>query len=257
MTSSLDLLKELRAASLDPTVGQSRRVQLFEHWFRQAVAEGRDPDSLETRIRNEEERFRAWTIQGPDLHLYWRGPSTFVRNDGRSRVPRRWLFEHETKIKLSRAIDVWPTCGEVNCIQPDHQESGRSERRLRYSREEMLGRLRVERLRLGHTPTLNEWDRRGLRPMREIVVRRFGSWERYCSEAGVPLPDAWRRYSREDALSALAYARERLGHFPTVDEYLALKDELRERGWPTTRETVRKLLGVVHWDEVRKTYADS
>lgn len=210
-----------------------------------ANAQGQPLHGLRRHTANEVERFFAHTIAGPDRHVYWDGAKTFRRNDGRSRKPLRWWWEHKHG-PLLRTDDIWMTCGAPNCICVDHATKGRSERRVIFKDEQMLGALQVLALRLGHTPTVVEWDHSGMSPTRAIFQRRFGSWSQAIAAAHLPpTPGARPKRTPAECRSAILLARKILNRWPTTTDFEKepLRTRLRTANLPTRHGTIRDALG--------------
>ncbi len=219
---------------------QARARDAYQAWFRKACAEGNPPDTLRHRVADEAERFFARTIPGPDGHTYWDGPldhRRFLRNDGHKRHPRYWWWEHVNG-PLPLRGHVSPCCGEPNCITPDHQVFvSWSEFKRRYTDEQIIGALQVAALRLGHTPTRKDWTTLNFQPSWSMVARRFSSWSRAISAAGLePHTPDYGRLSAADAIACIQSVVTRLGRVPTVAEW----DHNHER---PNRKTLVRIFG--------------
>jgi hypothetical protein len=228
------------------------RVMEFERSFREAAAAGNPPDSLSRYTIDEVERFWAHTLPGLDGHVYWDGPKQFVRNDKGHRKPVRWVWERKHG-PIPVTTDVWTTCGEPNCISPDHITAGRSPRRERFQRDHMLGVLQVAALRLGRPPTTKWWKERKMHPTTHTVQRYFGSWERYLRAAGLEpskMQKSWVRATREEAVAAFRAVEEKIGHPPTNPEFGACREWLIEQGLRSSPTTIRRQLGCKDWPEL-------
>lgn len=227
-----------------------RRQQAFENLFRAAAKEGQPLDALRRYTADEGERFFAQTIPGIDGHVYWDGwVDRFKRNDGKTRVPRRWWWAHVHGAEPGYYEDIVPTCGELNCINPEHCEQGRGLRRQRFTTEQMLGAIRVAALRLGRAPVSTEWDGLGLKPSRTLYKLRFGTWGNAIRSAGleyVHSHDGGYSASPADCIEAIRHVRKALGHWPTVTEFRASGELLGKANLPTDRRTVMKHLGPWH-----------
>jgi hypothetical protein len=220
-------------------------AEAFGRLFRASCAAGLPLDGLRKHTGDEIERFFAQTIPGLDGHVYWDGARYgFARNDGKLRTPRRWWWAHVNGVEPGQYEDIVSTCGEQNCINPEHCEQGRGLRRERVGREAMLGSVRVAALRLGRAPNSMEWNTLGLNPTRKTLVQRFGSWENVIREAGVEyghIPG--RKASPRLCIEALRFARKQLGHWPSYREFLRVAPLLRAEGLPSASVTIRKHLG--------------
>jgi hypothetical protein len=217
----------------------------FERLFRASFQLGQPLSGLRRHTTNEVERFFAHTIPGPDGHVYWDGPQTFTRNDGKTRIPRRWWWAHKHGRELGQHEDLIPTCGQSSCVNPDHCEIGRGLRRLRFDREAMLGALRVGALRLGHAPNWAEWDTLGLSPSQPTYKLRFGSWGKALREAGLT-PGRGSQYAPTtpaSCLEALRLVHKTLGRWPSRKDFEDSRQVLITAGLPSSSSTIKKYLG--------------
>ena len=85
-------------------------------------------------------------------------------------------------------------------------------------------------------PEYEEWRGLRARPAGITITRRFGKWCIACDEAGVPCTPRKRREgtTKTQCAMALIEARERLGHYPSYNEYGDLwHDQLKEDGYPS------------------------
>ena len=106
---------ELRDAGASPM----RRREAYNDWFRQSCREGRRPSALRTNSPDETERFWAWTVPGPDGHVYWTGPQSFRKNNTTQCRPQRWTWAKSGR-PLNAYIEIANTCGEPNCVTVEH-----------------------------------------------------------------------------------------------------------------------------------------
>lgn len=251
-------LRPLRAAHAEAreTYGprSSKTQEAFERLFRTAAKLGQPLDGLRRYTTDETERFFAYTIPGPDGHVYWDGGKTFCRNDGKYRVPRRWWWGHVAGEEPGQYEDIVPMCGERNCINPEHCEKGRGLRRSRFTRDQMIGALQVAAIRLGRPPSSSEWDKLGLHPNRKVYQAQFGNWEKAILAAGLDYTKStstqFQPAKKGECIAALRFLRGRLGHWPSISEYSAATQALRQAGLPTSPSTIKKLLG--GWPAARK-----
>lgn len=229
-------------------------AEAFQRLFRASCAAGQPLDGLRRHTTNEVERFFSQTIPGLDGHVYWDGASAFTRNDGKQRVPRRWWWAHEHGRELGQHEDLVPTCGERHCVNPDHCEVGRGLRRLRFSRDAMLGAINVAALRLGRTPTSSEWDTLGLSPNRSTISMRFGSWRNAIKEAGlapVRSPSQFGSVTPAQCLASLRFVRKSLGRWPSRKDFDDARPLLHAAELPSSSSTIKRYLGP--WSEaIRK-----
>lgn len=212
---------------------------------------GRPLDGLVTRSPNEVERFFAWTIPGPDAHIYWTGPAKFVRNDGKGRKPIIWWWDHEGRPRQEGA-SVGPTCGDAACINPDHAlVEDRTQSKRRYTDDQIIGALQAAHLRFGRTLDVRAWEALKLKPVYEVASRRFGSWERAWAAAGIV-----HKTHEHDVVSAgkcvevLRLVHRELGWWPTTQQWdrnARLREILRAHpSLPSSRTTIIRRLGPWH-----------
>lgn len=259
-TTARELHDELRRVVANPDAQAAERVGAFEAYFRQACVEGNSPDALSNRSPDEVERFWSRTVPGPDGHTYWTGGKSFKRNDGRQRVPRRWVWEHTTGDKLAPTTDVFTSCGEQSCVTFAHLTVGRSTSRQWYRDETIIGRLQVFAMRLGRTPSRNEWRVERLLPTDTVVARRFGSWSRFVRAAGLPpyVSQQEHEATYDDAtlVQGLRELAALLGHPPTSQDWQRHRDWAKSRGYPTDRKTIQRRIGNApgrgSWDRALK-----
>jgi hypothetical protein len=186
---------------------KARTGDAYRAWFRQSIAEGRSPDALRKHSPIESERFFARVIPGPDGHCYWNGGNVFRRNDGKTRNPRSWWWEHVHSRITDRGI-VKPTCGEPHCITVEHQRLAPwSEIKQHFTDAQCIGALQVATMRLGHSPTTGEYDALGLRPRSTGLINRYSSWTRALTAAGLPATSHDTRFKEvwtmQDCIDAL------------------------------------------------------
>jgi hypothetical protein len=212
---------------MSAVLSNARRVNEWERSFREAAQAGHPPDALRRYTADEVERFWSYTIAGVDEeHVYWDGPKTFVRNDGRQRMPARWVWERRHGSQLATHVRVLPNCGESNCIAPDHLELHHRERTFKYTDDQALGAMQVVAMRLGYPPTAAYWkDRKELRPSHGLIIDRWGSWERALTAAGLNPDHCHRnprgsRWSDQDLVDALLSFVRDLGFVPSGKEWI-------------------------------------
>jgi hypothetical protein len=169
--------------------GTGYALDAYVRYMRDASRLGFNPTALPHQSPYEADRFFSRVIDGPDRHRYWtKQDLRFTRNDGRTVFARRWWWEHEHRVELTARDDLALTCDDQRCIAPWHSKAvGRGFARLRYSDEQMLGGLQVEAMRLGHAPTLPEWEASGRKPSYSNYGLRFGSWGNALRAAGLQL----------------------------------------------------------------------
>lgn len=251
MTATLHTLRSsLRTAREEHGTGSSQAQEAFETLVRAAAASGTPLDALRRHTANEVERFFAFTIPGPDGHVYWEGLKDFRRNDGGHTRPHRWWWKHRYG-SLDPQLDLASTCGEQGCINPEHSELQRLRgSRRHWTEERIIGAIQVAAMRLGRTPSSTEWLRLHLVPSSNIVLDRFGTWKRAREAAGVE-PSANGRhvlaprpaFTRAELLAGIRLVHSLTGKWPTVKEYNACRDALAEAGLPRDADCVYRLFG--------------
>lgn len=187
MSSSLkDLRDDLERVRATQPRRSSEAREAFERLFRASAKKGQPLDALRRYTADETERFFAQTVTGVSGHVYWDGSRNgFVRNDKKSRAPRRWWWAHKHGKEPGQYEDIVAMCGELNCINPEHCEMGRNLRRpKRYTEEQMLNAIKVAALRLGHPPSTLEWSAMKGSPDRKIFQACFGNWGNAVRKAG-------------------------------------------------------------------------
>ena len=245
--------RQLRAEDAETGMRRLATANAYERWFSQACADGEPPDQLRRYIADEVERFFARTIQGPDGHVYWDCSldKGFRLNDGSRRKPTRWWWDRVHGPSGRGRLD--PTCSEKRCINPEHLVFvSWAEIRAQYSVDELIGRLQVEALRLGHTPRRDEWDLLGLKPSASAFAKRFnGSWHDAVRAAGLPIAPLPHAVNADMCIAALRLVASLLGHKPTQDEFIAQAPALHDAHLPSSHHTIRTHLGL--WaDALRK-----
>lgn len=240
-------LADIRACHGD---GSGYGLQAFQQLSQAYAAEGRRIDELSHRSADELERFFAQTIPGPDGHTYWDGPARFVKNDGVSKVPARWWWEHLHSAIPNTTVRLRPVCGERNCITPAHQLLYQGAPSRRFTDTQMIGSLQVLSLRLGHTPTMRDWDASGLSPSKEMYRERFGTWKKALRAAGLNPVRQTSSRAPFDYVRSLRAAKKLIGHWPTRTEFASpsVRDHLKSRKLPTSTRMVYAKLGAVTWE---------
>lgn len=249
-------LHELRSDLAEAREIHGRRSSHAERAFNRLVkasAEAGTPlDGLRHHTANEVERFFSWTIQGPDGHVYWDGPSNrFYRNDGGCNTPRRWWFNH-VHGDLTKNDDLAVKCGERNCINPEHVAKERTRGfAVRYSDDQIFGALKVMAIRLGKTPSSKDWLKSGRSPKHSSIEERYGSWARAIELAGLPpVENIYIAVTPDRALAGIRFAKKALGYWPSSEQYQALRDKLRAAGHPTSSWPAQRLFG--SWPKARR-----
>lgn len=254
MTTVAQQLQPLRAELQRARVVHGRRstaaLRAWEDLFRTAARLGQPLDALSRHSRDEDERFFAQTLPGPDGHVYWDGGKVFTRNDKRERSPRRWWWARSRGAEPHSHDDVVPICGDAQCINPEHCEAVRRERKRLFTEEAIIGAIQVMGLRLGRGPTRTDWTRLNGRPDFKIIRARFGTWSAALRAAGYEPKSGSKfqvQWDEESAVEALRFVGARLGRAPSTHDFSKMKDELHAAGLPASRMTIRKLCG--EWPE--------
>ncbi len=249
--TAAELLREyrrLRELWLDTGDGRYRTQLAYERYWRQACAEGRPPDSLVKISGPEKERFFDAIIPGIDGHNYWGGGYRFRLDTGGQREPRYWWYEH-LHGKLPRG-SLKPTCGELHCITPTHQQFvSWAEIKQRFTDQQLIGALQVVVMRLGHSPTVLEYNmERGRGPTGTIIAQRFGGWSKALQAAGYePSQKTVHGWTREQCIAGIEFVAGLIGHAPGDREYRAHAAQLKEQGLPVGTASVRKYVGAATW----------
>jgi hypothetical protein len=242
-----DLRDEYNVIRTTTPRGSHEAREAFERLFRASCAAGHPLDALRRHATNEVERFFSNTVEGTDGHVYWDGArNSFKRNDGKTRIPRRWWYAHIHGKELGQYEDLVPTCGELHCINPEHCTVGRGLRRTRFTLDQMLGSLQVAALRLGRSPKSKEWDTLGLSPTRTLYQMRFGNWENALKQAGLQPAPVTHKADAESCIAAIKFVRDRLGYWPTRNEFMQHGAALRQAGLTSSKGPILKYLG--RWD---------
>lgn len=219
-------------------------VTAWERYAEEVARQGRPLDALVQRIEDEAERFFSRVISGVDGHAYWPlADMRFVKNDGSERSARLWWWEHIHGSLAHRGDSVKPTCGELNCIAPPHQERvDWAARRRQYTDAQCVGGLQAAAMKLGYTPTRAEYKDRRFKPHHQIVATRFGSWENAVAVACLDAPrpretePRTKRWSDDDLLAALRSKSVELGRVPSGKLWM------REH-WSPSRKTIERRFG--------------
>ncbi len=249
--TTAELLNEyrgLRELWLDTGEGRYQTQLAYDRYWKQACAEGRPPDSLVPIAGPEDERFFSYLIPGPDGHNYWNGPKRFPLDSGGARMPRYWWYEH-LHGKLPRGA-LKPVCAELSCITPTHQQFvSWADMKQRYTDQQLTGALQVVVMRLGHSPTVGEYQAEsGRGPTAQIISQRFGGWHAALKSAGYgPSVNATHKLTPEICIEALRFVARIVGRAPSNNDYAAHADELRAHGLPPGTASIRHHVGPT-WD---------
>lgn len=263
-TDDLHVLREEHSLQIElHGRGSSQAQEAFENLFRTSCRIGRPLDGLRQFSPVESERFFAQVRHGTDGHAYWTGAAHgLALNErgarGRRKYarPNRWWWM-QINGWVPPLHDIFPGCGQKNCIAPEHQEHGRDERRRIYSHEQMCGAIQVITMRIGRPPRAKEWTSLGGKPSPKLYRRRFGSWIDALVAAGViasaadlpynALPDT--SATPEAAIASLREARRFLGRIPTERNYAhgetgkLMRSHLRGLRMISSQTTIKKYLG--------------
>ena len=232
----------------------SHAAEAFEHLLKTSVRVGEPIDGLRHTVRDEVARFFSQVIPGPEKHCYWIGSKYgFLRNDRKSRVPRKWWWEHLHGVQPTN-FDVVATCGDEACINPDHCRGGVGLRHQRYAEEEMLRLLRERASRLGRAPRIKEWDEWRWSPGTFVYRHRFGSWDKALIAAGLTpsFGGEGTKATLELCLLSVKAAKDVLGRWPNYNEFRydeAVRVRLTELNLPRSIHSVKRYLGPA-WHDV-------
>lgn len=247
--TSRELLQEYRELR-DRGAPAWHRREAYNAYFRRACAEGNSPSALRIYSKDEVERFWARTVPGPDGHVYWTAGQGFRRNDGKTAKPARWAWA-KAHGPIDGYTEIEVECGEKNCVNHEHMRiRPRSERRITVRDSAILGAMQVLAMRLGRTPTTDDWEESGFKPSRTAVYKRFGgTWEKVCIAAGLP-PVVHVSHDVEACVAAVCAVADRVGH--TALQYrhwYEQRDLLLANGWPPSPTTIVEKLGTATWAE--------
>lgn len=222
--------------------GSMRTTTAFETLVRVAADAGAPIDGLRHHVADEVERFFSYTIPGVDGHVYWDGGKAFQRNDGKGRRPIRWWWQHKYG-DLDPNDDLLNQCGERNCVNPEHfaKERVRGMRR-QWSDGALIGRLQVVSMRLGHSPTIPEYDALGLPPRSHVFISRFGNWTNSLAAAGLT-PQKQSSYDRTAVLRGIQLVRRLFGRWPSRHDYRRYGKELAAADLPMTENAAIRAYG--------------
>lgn len=229
----------------------------FDELCAEANRQGRPLSQLRIHSPDEVERFFARTIPGPSGHVYWRGGKFFFRNDGKSRRPIRWWWQHKYG-ELDSRLDLLNVCGDPACINPEHARIERVRGGQRtVSDESLFGFAQVLHMRIGRSPSRAEWNRAEPPISHDAVSLRFqGSWARFLRSAG--LPEYVQPHDNAPGpggcIASLRAARDLIGHWPSRSEFLSVADQLKAQGYTGRDNTIRKYLG--RWPDAIKAAQD-
>lgn len=255
MNVTIEQLRDrLIAVRDDPTASGASQVNAFEAYANRCAHEGRPLDALRRFTADEVERFWSYVIPGPDGHSYWDGSESFTRNDGHTQRPKRWVWEQRYG-PFPATTDVWAECGERNCVTPEHLQAGRSVSRYAFKDEAIIGAAQVAGMRLGEPPR-STWWRKNAHPMPSVIIRRFGSWERFLLAAGFDkkvVAQQMRERGREQKftdqqlIAGLHALKRKIGRVPTTQDWWRHRDWAGERNLPRSPNTFRERIGGGTW----------
>jgi hypothetical protein len=218
--------------------GSGTALDAWNLYFNESERLGYSLTALEEYSPDEEVRFFSRVVWGIDGHAYWTGPRVFAMNGGRSRMPRRWWWERENQTQLKNQVRIWPTCGQAHCIAPTHNVAGAPGPGRRWTDTELIGKLQAYALKHGRSPSRKDWAKAGFEPTTGGFLYYFGSWNKALVSAGLELNR--NDYTAEDCLKAIRFARQKLGHWPSHDEFIGLSRELNSRGLPGSMHSIRR-----------------
>jgi hypothetical protein len=248
------LRQELRRVREEHVRRSSQAKEAYDALNAASHLNGSPLDGLRRHSRSESERFFARTVPGPDGHVFWEGGKDFRRNDGKYRKPLRWWWVH-IHGEISAYDDVVATCGQVNCINPEHAAKGRHLARIRFSDGQMISAGRAAAREHGELPSQKRWDRLMLKPSSSLMCLRFGSWQKFADACGLVYIQSPHALTPGDCIRALRAAKAILGHWPKDGaELLTISAELEARGLTRRPPTIVKHLG--KWEEALRKAAD-
>lgn len=232
--------------------GSGYALDAFVRYMHEAAKAGLSPTRLRTESRDEVERFFAYTVPGPDGHVYWTGGKHgFKRNDGKLRTPARWWWEHVHGEIGTTTMRVNPTCGDFACINPEHSECKHFSAR-RYSDEQIHGMLQVAAMRLGHPPSPRDFDELGFPITSRGVEFLFRGWRKALRSAGLETRTGGIPVTARECVAALRMGRDLLGRWPSTSDYrdnAELRGALKAAGLPSSIYPLYHHLGS-NWGEI-------
>ena len=236
------LTEELWAIRARHGRGTSHGEQAFHRLVAAYTAAGRRIDELSSYEPDETTRFFNYTLQGDNGHVYWHSGHSFAMNNGKTRKPVLWWWNHLYGVKPDQ---VAMTCGQSRCINPRHAVVASKGPKRIYPDHAILGALQVWALHHGHSPSILTWDGS---PTHTVIKHRFGSWTKALKAAGLKAVPPNQPHSPEQNLEAVRYVHSLLGRWPSHNDYLSFREELRARGFSTAPSTIRRHFGV--WADV-------
>lgn len=204
-------------------------LDAFNLYYAEANRLGRNLSALPEYSPDEATRFFAKVVHGTGGHAYWTGGQDFFLNSGGQSRPSRWWYRHAIG-ELSEKVLLKPGCGQPRCIAPGHQVEAAKGVARRFTEDELIGKLQAVALRLGHSPTREEWRELEMVPTTGTYEYTFGNWNGALGRAG--LEPKKKEFSAEECLWAIRYVRSKLGRWPTVREFLAHSEQLIHKGLP-------------------------
>lgn len=223
--------------------GSGLCADAYNRLARECALMGRPLGALREHSVDEEERFFARTVPGPDGHIYWTGAAGGFYTARHTRtLPRRWWFARRYDVVLDHYDILESTCGDAACINPEHAARSRRSRQI-YSDQSLLGAIQVQAARLGHPPSTKDWKRSGRTPSDAVIIARFGSWEKALHAAGFTGYTSIRQATRADCLSGIRLVHDLTGKWPTREAYEHHGDILQAHGFPRSGTTVMQFFG--------------
>jgi len=191
--SAAALWDAYQALKADPDALPVLRGKAWEAWFAQAIREGHDPSRLRRDAPTIDARIDARIVEGLDGCLIWDG--SMSRYDapqvsapyslgGQQINVRRWLLKRSGHdLPPNRRVSA--VCGQLRCVRVDHLRVEERHWGRRSTKEELIAKLQVLALHLGHAPSQREWKASGQQMTGEGVSYYFGGWGPALVAAGL------------------------------------------------------------------------
>lgn len=109
----------------------------------------------------------------------------------------------------------------------------------------MLGALQVAAMRHRRTPGINWWRAHKLKPNPGTYVLRWGSWNAAIKAAGLTPAPTGRvaHHTTDSCVAAVRALASHIGKRPSRDDWDANREWLRAEGFPTSHDTLARLMG--------------
>lgn len=144
--------------------------------------------------------------------------------EGQAPSSEAWLGGRYAHGRWAREYPQWPSTGVVSSRFGSWNvalvAAGLPAQPYGYSDEEVVEALRADALRLGRTPTLDDWRGRGPAvPGIGAVITHFGSWNVGLRVAGLKVTREYGVWTRERLLAALRRDAARRGRTPVREDW--------------------------------------